>query len=40
MFDRYDTYAVIDNKNLSAALEDGQDIYGGVNYGNRLSSSR
>lgn len=27
MFDRYDTYAVIDNKNLSAALEEKQNIY-------------
>ncbi len=39
MFDRYDTYAVIDNKNLSAAL-DNQDIYrkGDVNV--RLSERR
>ena len=40
MFDRYDTYAVIDNKNLSAALDITQDIYnyqGGGNYGNKLS---
>lgn len=39
MFDRYDTYAVIDNKNLTAALDTSQDIYyqGGGNYGNKLS---
>ena len=42
MFDRYDTYAVIDNKNLSAGLDGGQDIYnynGGVNNGSKLSRS-
>lgn len=27
MFDRYDTYAVIENKNLTAALRERQDIY-------------
>ena len=40
MFDRYDTYAVIDNKNLTAALDGTQDIYnytGGGNNGYKLS---
>lgn len=39
MFERYDTYAVIDNKNLTAALDGTQDIYnytGGGNYGYKL----
>lgn len=40
MFDRYDTYAVIDNKNLSAGLDNPQDIYnGGDRYGYKLSSN-
>lgn len=41
MFERYDTYAVINNKNLTAAL-DSQDIYnyvGGGNYGSKLSGN-
>ena len=40
MFDRYDTYAVIENKNLSASLDESQDIYnyyGGVSNGRKLS---
>lgn len=40
MFDRYDTYAVIENKNLSASLDESQDIYnyyGGVSNGLKLS---
>lgn len=42
MFDRYDTYAVIENKNLTAALDEKQDIYnytGGDSFGNKLSRS-
>lgn len=43
MFDRYDTYAVIENKNLSAGLSERQDIYnynGGEYNGRKLSRGR
>lgn len=33
MFERYDTYAVINNKNLSAGLDVPQNIYGGTQNG-------
>lgn len=42
MFERYDTYAVVDNNNLSVAIKDNQNIYesGGVLDVRKLPNSR